>query len=134
MTEYKWSKELEFGIKEIDEQHHHIMDLVNDFSKMDTEFFSRDDILDVFNDVISYAHVHFQSEEKIFKEAGYPGTEEHIKEHQKLLLRINNLFLSFSEKDITHTVKEVAELLKEWIEDHLMRVDKKYVSFLLGKK
>lgn len=133
MLNYKWNKNLEFGIKEIDEQHQHMMELVNDFSKMDTDSFSRDDVLDVFNDIISYAHVHFLAEEKIFKESAYPETEEHIKEHQKLLLKINNLFLSFSEKDITHTVKEVAELLKEWIEDHLMRVDKKYVSFLLGR-
>lgn len=131
MKEYKWTKDLEFGIKEIDDQHKHIVELVNEFSKMDKASFSRDDILDIFNEIISYTHVHFSAEEKIFKEAGYPDSAEHVKEHQKLLVKINDLFLSFSEDNIDRTVEDVSSLLKMWIEDHLMRVDKKYVSFLL---
>jgi len=85
-------------------------------------------------EIISYTHVHFSAEEKIFNEAGYPEAEKHIKEHQLLLQRINDLFISFSEDDMAQTVAEVSELLKTWIEDHLMRVDKRYVSFLLKKK
>ncbi len=133
MKEYKWTKDLEFGIKEIDDQHKHIVELVNSFSKMDKTNFSRDDILDFFDEIISYTHVHFSAEEKIFNEAGYPEAEEHIKEHQILLQKINDLFLSFSEDDMAQTVAEVSDLLKTWIEDHLMRVDKRYVSFLLKK-
>ena len=48
MKEYKCTKDLEFGIKEIDDQHKHIVELVNSFSKMDKTNFSRDDILDFF--------------------------------------------------------------------------------------
>jgi len=131
MKEYKWTKDLEFGIKEIDDQHKHIVELFNEFSRMDKTNFSRDDILDIFNKLISYTHVHFRAEEKIFIKAGYPDSAEHEKEHQKLLAKINELFLSFSEDNINRTVEDVSSLLKLWIEDHLMRVDKKFVSFLL---
>lgn len=133
MSEYKWTKDLEFGIKEIDEQHKHIIELVNSFSKMDKKNFSRNDILDFFNEIISYTHVHFKAEEKIFNEASYPDAKEHTIEHQKLLKKINDLFLGFSEDSINQTVAGVSKLLTEWIEDHLMRVDRKYVGFLLKK-
>ena len=131
MKEYKWTKDLEFGIKEIDDQHKHIVELVNEFSKMDKASFSRDDILDIFNEIISYTHVHFSAEEKILKNNRYPDSAEHEKEHQKILAKINDLFLSFSEDNIEKTVEDVSSLLQTWIEDHLMKVDKKYVSFLL---
>lgn len=133
MKEYKLTKKLEFGIKEIDDQHRHIIELVNNFSKIDPKSFSRDDILDFFNEIISYAHDHFKTEEKFFKEKSYPETKEHILEHQNLLAKINDLFLAFSDNEINQTVNSASDLLKFWIEDHLMRVDKKYVNFLLKK-
>jgi hemerythrin len=57
-----------------------------------------------------------------------------MKNYQSLLKKINDLFLSFSDKNMNRTIKDVSSLLIEWIEDHLMRMDKKYVGYLLSKK
>ncbi|MDA3839745.1 MAG: hypothetical protein PF572_01530 [Patescibacteria group bacterium] len=57
-----------------------------------------------------------------------------MKNYQSLLKKINDLFLSFSDKNMNRTIEDVSSLLIEWIEDHLMRMDKKYVGYLLSKK
>ncbi len=134
MTKYKWSKDLRIGIKELDDQHKHMIDLVNSFSSLGIKSVSRNDLLDVFNDIISYAHVHFISEENFLKKISYPEAEKHIKEHQKILKKINDIFLNFSDENINHTVKEVEEFLTSWIEEHLMEEDKKFANYYLAKK
>jgi len=67
-----WTEELRIGHPVIDDDHHKLIEIVN-------EFFARqggDDEKRILNDtlrsLLDYAHAHFKREEKIQKEAMYP--------------------------------------------------------------
>ncbi|PLX20954.1 hypothetical protein C0584_04175 [Candidatus Parcubacteria bacterium] len=133
MDKYVWKKELETGIAEIDEQHVHMTEMVNNFQELDAAKMNRDNVLDVFNDLISYAHSHFTVEEEYLRKSQYPEAKEHIEEHQKLLARVNELFFDFSEDNIPKSVKDISVFLQEWMDEHLLKIDKKFADYYLNK-
>lgn len=133
MKKYKLSEDLKIGISEIDNQHEHLIELVNNLNELDTDKISRDDFLDIINELVSYAHIHFQTEEAYFKESDYSDAPVHIEKHQEFLKKVNDIFLSFNESESGEASKKLFSFMNSWILEHLMEEDKKFAKFYLKK-
>ena len=73
-----------------------------------------------------YTEIHFQREEELQKEAGFPLCEEHKKEHQALVETFNGLklkALQATEDNVTDIAVEIGTFLKEWVSKHMVESD-----------
>ena len=123
MVFIKWNKKLSVKVKERDDQHKKLVELINQAY----EFKDSKKLGDILNELIEFTRVHFSTEEKYFEKYNYPGTNEQMAEHANLIEKV----LKF--KDNLEAGQNIAEefliFLKEWLEIHLKKIDHKYIKF-----
>jgi len=126
-----WSKYLAIGIKEIDEQHKHFIVILNSVEQKLKKGLDEKKLSDDLNDLIEYARIHFTTEENYFKKWGYPFANEHMKEHEKLIVKV----LKFKDKydKGEKIMQELLNFLKDWLENHLKKHDFKYRDYFKEK-
>jgi hemerythrin len=126
-----WSDELSVGDREIDEQHHWLVEKVNSlYYSLATR---QDEDLGVtsINDLLNYAWEHFETEENLFRRIGFPEAEEHIGEHQRFAEKVSDYRTRFiaGQKPV---FPELLDFLSTWLTEHLRDMDRKYVPYLTG--
>ncbi len=124
---FKWTKEYIFDIKEIDDQHRYfvsILDRIYDSFLASAPRLTQEILLD---ELINYAVIHFQTEEKYFDEFHYAGAAEHKAAHQQLKEKVLDFQTKFKAgtADIS---EELIDFLEDWLVDHLATMDRKYVE------
>ena len=123
MVFMKWNDSLSVKVKEIDEQHKNLVEIVNKIY----ECKDSKKISNLLNELVEFTRVHFSTEENYFEKYNYPDKEHHMDEHANLIEKV----LHFKDKldagqDI---IEEFLTFLKEWLEIHLKTTDHDYVAF-----
>lgn len=132
MSIFKWRKSYETGVSEMDEQHQKLIELINKLYLVMRDGESQSSVVDILQEMDSYAVRHFQDEEKLLQEKGYPEYESHVALHQQYRDKIRELMeASVKEKE---QVKETYSFLREWWMDHIVGQDRQYGEFLSGDK
>ena len=126
-----WSNTLACGIKLIDDQHKHLVDLVNQMFSHVTGNEEQENIY--FNKIIleavNYIKVHFSTEEKIMRTTGFSGYGEHKRAHDNFILTIAKIATdSSSGKRLS--LYAFTKFLKDWILSHIAVMDKQYFVYL----
>jgi hemerythrin len=129
MTFMPWSEQFVLGIESIDKQHRWLVDATNRLhEQLHAPVPDNTVVREVLEGLVEYTVNHFILEEDIFKRLGYPAAEGHNKEHDTFTREAIQLLLSFeSGKAVT---AEALEFLKEWLQHHILKVDKAYVPFM----
>lgn len=126
MAFIKWKAEYSVKVKEIDEQHKEVVETINKAHEAVNDSADLEEIKQVLNDLVGLVRTHFSTEEKYFEEFNYEETDEHVEEHIKLTEKVLEFYNRFEAgEDI---IKELLDFLKEWLEDHLITMDQKYVK------
>lgn len=122
----KWDNDFSVHIKEIDEQHKKLINLINDTYEHMKNDKGQEIMPKIFEQLNTYTNEHFNTEEKYFKMFNYFDKENHIKEHQAFKRKIEE-FKSSSNKtsDLTY---EILMFLSDWLHKHLIEIDQKYVE------
>ena len=121
----QWDDNLSVGIDEIDKQHKLLLDYFNlllDAIALggrwsDTHF--------PLMQLREYALNHFGKEETLMLMSDYPGTEEHIESHRKIIKGLDELEKESLSKNIT---ADVTAHLQHWLLGHIMHADKAYAK------
>ena len=124
---YEWNEKYSVGIQSIDNQHKEIVKLLNDLLQAMKQGKASDVTSQIILELEKYARNHFQKEEFFFKRFNYPGADEHIKEHRLFIQKVESLKSEFKAGKITLTF-ELLNFLKDWIDHHVLEVDKKYMD------
>lgn len=124
-----WNDTLSVGIKSIDDQHKKLVALVNDLHDGMMGGKGNDVIGKVLAELIAYTKSHFAAEETLMKNKNYPEYAAHKVEHDKLTKKAVELEQQFKAGKAAMTI-EVANFLKSWLTDHIMKTDKKYTPHL----
>jgi hemerythrin len=82
--------------------------------------------------LIQYTVTHFANEERLMKQHNYPDYEQHKKEHNLLVMQVNDVQKKYREGNAVITMA-VMTFLKEWLQTHIQGTDKSYAPFLNGK-
>lgn len=129
MTFMPWSESLAVGMPEIDDQHGWLVDAVNRLhAEMTRQSPNRGTLGEILEGLVDYTMNHFIVEEELFKRHAYPQADAHLAEHNKFTAAIMDALTAFENgQDIGHNV---LELLKHWLTEHIMKVDRAYVPFL----
>ena len=80
-----------------------------------------------------YAEHHFGLEETYMSELDYPGTDAHIKAHDRFREELNAMV--DSDVNMNKTLQDSLSLfLSEWLRLHVLGIDKKLEAFILESK
>ena len=125
MTRIKWDKRHSVGVKIIDEQHKHFIELLNKLY----ECLGSDDtskLADIISNLADYTELHFKTEEDYFEKFNYEGAAEHKVTHDEIRAKVKG-FLD-KKGDPKAIGFELLYFLERWLFIHLDGKDKKYTE------
>lgn len=124
MEFYVWNGNLSVGNTFIDNDHRHLIALLNNLYSAMGEGRGPDVLGPVLNDLIQYTRAHFKREEDVMQGMCYAGFLEHKAEHDKLTTKVFELQKQYIAGEASLSV-ELLMFLYDWLFEHIMKVDKK---------
>lgn len=132
MALFEWSDKYSVNIKEIDSQHKNLVDLLNSLHDSMKVGKGSEVLGKTLTELIQYVGTHFDAEEKLLRTHGYPEYNSHKAEHTKLTQKVIGFQKDFQQGLPVITV-ELLGFLKDWLQNHILGIDKKYSQFLNSK-
>jgi len=122
-----WEKSYSVGIQEIDGQHQKFIGILNSLYQALESLRPQKELGAILSELIAYATLHFQTEERYFDLFNYSGSTEHKERHRELAEKLLTLQKEYAsgKKDITN---DLVDFLENWLVDHLATQDQKYVA------
>ena len=119
----EWKDSYNIGVKEIDNQHRGLFDIISKlFTSREYEPDGKYFFL-MMNKFVEYTQVHFATEERYMQEADYPKFAEHRNEHElfiaQLLKKVHDI--ENKEPDIED---KTLNFLKDWYLAHILGTDR----------
>ncbi|MCU4177608.1 bacteriohemerythrin [Carboxylicivirga sp. N1Y90] len=132
MTLIRWQSAFSVNVKEIDDQHKHLVNLLN---RLHDDLISNNnaDVGEVVNELIDYTLIHFKTEEKYLKQHNYPNRRIHQEEHEAFAKKMLDFKKEFEAGKIGLSV-ELLDYLRDWLTDHIMGSDQSYAAFLMENR
>ena len=127
-----WSDEYSVKVRQFDEQHRKLFDMVNELHDAMREGKGSQVLNGVLDSLAAYTQAHFSAEERLMRLYDFPGFSSHKKAHDQLISQV----LGFQEKAKTDpgtVTLGVMGFLKNWLVQHIQGEDMKYGPFLNGK-
>jgi hemerythrin len=129
-----WTPALSMGDPEVDRQHRHFIDQVNDLSAAASHADKRA-LVRLTEEIAADAFTHFAYEDDLLLRLNYPDAEEHSAEHRRLEEKIDGMLPVLATADDTPRAAEtIACRIRDLLLDHLLYYDLKYKSLLDYKK
>jgi hemerythrin-like metal-binding protein len=128
MLKVNWGPDLALGITVIDAQHHHFVDLLNQYYQAIENNQEKEVLAGFLENLSQYATEHFATEERYFAQFSFPGRVDHIKAHQDLMARLAIMIGSFEQGEVETVAMGLSNFLTDWLEHHLKEMDRLYVD------
>lgn len=130
MAAIAWNDSLSVKIKSIDDQHKKLIDMINDFYDNISKHSNNELIINLVNGMKNYTVMHFSMEERYMVQYKYPYYEQHKKEHEHFIAKVNELEEKLKKGRIIVSF-EITSFLKDWLKHHIQTVDKQYSDFFI---
>ncbi len=125
MAHMEWTREFEFGIPVIDEQHKRIVQFINELDDA-LRTHNAEETRHVMEGLLNYTVTHFEFEESLQEKANYPFLKAHRRIHEIFMKKVAELRgRSAKGEDIA---PELLNLLKGWLASHIKSEDRDYVE------
>jgi hemerythrin len=124
----QWNESLSVNVAEIDAQHQKLIGLINDLNAAMLQGKGRDVLDSILKGLVAYAETHFQTEERYFRQFGYPEAGPHQKAHADFVAKVKDFQKGFA-ADRAGLSVDVLLFLSDWLRQHIQIVDKKYGPF-----
>ena len=122
----EWSKEFSVGIEQFDDEHKHLLKLLNELNDAVQAGGGHETLSAVLEGLIGYVDYHFAHEEEIFQAANYPGYERHRLQHRALTSTVMETYEVFKLGASTTLPQQVLDFLKNWLYDHILGSDRAF--------
>lgn len=129
----RWQDRFLVGDETIDNDHKTLFRMINEFYDAFTYSRKRSDLNRILIKLVNYSEEHFQREERIMADHGFPATEEHHKVHEELYEMIFTLNKRL-ETDPAPLDRDAVSFLKHWLVDHILKHDLALGDFLRATK
>lgn len=133
MKPFVWDdNKFDVGIERFNIQHKQLLTALNDINKAMEDKRDKLALAQIINNLRKYVEEHLKEEEALLYQSGYPHYEAHVLQHKIFTKKLNQICEDFNaDKQMLHF--DIAIFLKNWIEKHIVGVDKKYTEFLNSK-
>jgi len=131
---FVWAPKFDTGVGDIDDQHHVLVNTLNEANltlRHETSIPAIDRLL---QDLLAYALYHFETEEHLMLEHDYEAHEpeaarQHIEDHRKFAQQVVTMRNTLgSTGDINGDA--LLSFLGSWLQQHILGVDQKLAAFL----
>jgi len=129
MAVIAWKTVYETGIVALDNEHRQLIDQINRLYEALRDKRSDEVLTDILAMLQNYTVDHFAHEEKLMAAYGFSGLEEHRRHHGELIVAIEELKKNAS-ADTGSLAAALLKLLRTWVLEHIVEVDKRYGVFL----
>lgn len=137
-----WDSKYETNISEIDSQHKKLFRLINNIEVVYDEnkhhLSGKSKILlEAVSELEDYTLSHFLIEERVMELNQYPGLDAHILQHNKFTDKILELKNRLNQGDLLSNddlldvfFKDLIDLLRAWLTNHILKEDLDYKPFI----
>ncbi len=125
MESFHWGQYFETGFSQVDDQHHHLVDLINQFGNLLTkEAVQIEDVDHLYKELADYAVYHFQNEEQMMLEnkMDIRHLNAHIEIHNRFLDDVTSLYASISSDNLDQA-GSFLKFLTNWLAYHTLGQD-----------
>ncbi|ACH40862.1 hemerythrin family protein [Citrifermentans bemidjiense Bem] len=119
----EWDGTLELGVKEIDEHHRKLIEILNQCYQALMLHNHTRQLKEVVRELQDYTQYHFGTEERIMSELGYPAATAHLEAHRQFIASIAEFDQRASAGE-SFVAIEVLTFLQEWLVAHILSTDR----------
>lgn len=119
----KWDKSYSVASGDIDEDHKHLMAIVNDLYGAMASGADQATNLEIMSELMDYAQDHFHREERMMAACGYAGAAEHKQVHDRLIANLAQVIEDYRSGGLPLSLSMVVAL-KTWLLDHMTESDR----------
>jgi hemerythrin len=126
----QWTPALAVGVAEVDGQHQEL------FRRAERLIAAlrggdRGEVAPLLGFLEGYAVFHFEAEERLMRELGYPGLEEHVQAHRTFREEYARMVLDFHRTGPTALLAlTVHNWLSDWLRSHIAGLDQELGRFV----
>lgn len=136
MDSFCWDDNFITGFSDVDEEHYHLIQIINQFGSQIAE--NRNSVAEIeriFKELAEYAQYHFQNEEELMKDVHLDPRHlsNHIEEHQSFLEEVTSLYTDIFPDNIERA-GDLLEFLTHWLAYHILGSDQNMAGQLLAIK
>ncbi len=125
MDIFNWNAKFETGLRSVDDQHHGLVDLINELGRAVTRSSgaTREQIDDIFRELMLYTQYHFEEEEELMLAAGVDmrPVHGHVETHRHFIQELNSL--SLDQDDRLESADWLLKFLAYWLSYHILGTD-----------
>lgn len=130
----KWDHTLSIGIKEIDEQHQELVNIINQVEVLFKQSIEGDgdltETMKVIEALSEYATSHFEKEEQLMVKIGYPNLNEHKEKHRAFVNYVDAMTMEKITKSEETALIQLFAFLSDWVVSHIKKEDFEYKAFI----
>lgn len=128
----QWSEELSVNVKNFDNHHKKLIDLINELHDAMLTGKTRNVLGKTLEALKDYTKYHFGEEEELMKAHSYQDYVLHKSEHDNFVIKVSESIEKYEAGRMTVSI-ELMNFLIDWLDDHIMGTDKKYSQFFNAK-
>lgn len=118
-------------MKILDEQHCEFIRGLNELHAAMMKGQAQSVAATLLSKMVETARKHFSSEEELMTSTKYPGLAEHQGKHRELFAKVEDFSSRHKQGDKTMYL-ELLKFMRDWLNDHMLKVDKLYTEWLNG--
>jgi len=128
----EWDNAFSVGNQQIDEHHKKFFLIINSlYDSMKTG--EREEVLlTVLREMKQYAEYHFKAEESLMKMYSFPDYSNHKAEHEEAIQKVNKFMVDYERREDKLAI-DVLNFLSNWLQNHILQTDRKYIPFINEK-
>jgi hemerythrin len=129
MEKIVWEARFNLQVDIIDEQHRQLVDLMNRLIDIKQNDQSGEGVVEALGEMTNYLGDHFDTEEQMMIDQGYPEIDSHREEHQNFVAQTAYYIATYRETGVS-LKKDILTFLQEWLVDHILKTDQDFGRFL----
>lgn len=129
----EWKDTYNIGVKEIDDQHRQLADMITRLEKaLSTELVNKE-IGNTLKFLVDYTKKHFAAEEEVMVGSGFPGLSQHKELHKNLINDVMGVLLGLKKGRAIEPEKLIT-FLTNWLINHILEEDKQIGEHIAKKE
>ncbi|MFK5984226.1 MAG: bacteriohemerythrin [Pseudomonadota bacterium] len=127
-----WDPSYSVGVTALDDDHKHLIHLINQLDSAANYYTGSEFEEKALQEVVDYTKYHFDREEQLMKDNGYPDYDNHHKTHLKMIEKVNQVVEDYK-KNPDYAINDTVKFLRDWLINHICKTDREYMDFFKSK-
>jgi hemerythrin len=119
-----WRDSYSIGNASIDSEHQELFRLADEFFEADDKLKKTECAMRLFR----YTRQHFDHEEQLMRDLGYPELSAHVQQHTQLIGRLNEVSTKIANDTLGSS--DLKSLLTAWLVGHIVTFDTKLSAYV----